>query len=184
MKPAPIIDFAAHLSRLDSVSPVEVKGRVKEVIGLVAKATVPEAWIGELCLIHNPRSKTPVKAEVVGFQDGDVMLMPLGDLANIGPQSEVMATRTTPDRPVGERSAGPGAERPGRADGHGDHGSAALHGRLSRLRPSARPDASQPGDQAAFDRRARHRCAADLRRRPARRIVRRGRASARARCSA
>jgi len=87
-----IIDFTRYLDRLDTVSPVEVKGRVKEVIGLVVKATVPEAWIGELCLIHSPRSSIPVKAEVVGFQDGDVLLMPLGDLVHIGPQSEVTAT--------------------------------------------------------------------------------------------
>ena len=87
-----IIDFGKYLDRLETASPVEVKGRVKEVIGLVVKATVPEAWVGELCLIHNPRSSVPVKAEVVGFQDGDVLLMPLGDLVNIGPQSEVVAT--------------------------------------------------------------------------------------------
>ena len=92
MSAANIIDFGKYLSRLDTVSPVEVRGRVKEVIGLVVKATVPEAWVGELCLIHNPRSSVPVKAEVVGFQDGDVLLMPLGDLVNIGPQSEVVAT--------------------------------------------------------------------------------------------
>ena len=67
-----------------------MKGRVKEVIGLIVRASVPEAWIGELCLIYNPRSSVPVKAEVVGFQDGDVLLMPLGDLVNIGPQSDVV----------------------------------------------------------------------------------------------
>jgi flagellar protein export ATPase FliI len=89
MKPIPIIDFGAHLSRLDSVSPVEVKGRVKEVVGLVARATMPDTWIGELCEIRSPRSKAPVLAEVVGFESGDAMLMPLGDLANIGPASEV-----------------------------------------------------------------------------------------------
>ena len=43
---------------------------------------------GELCLIHNPGARAyPVKAEVVGFQDGDVLLMPLGDLVNVlGPE--------------------------------------------------------------------------------------------------
>ena len=36
MRPVPVIDFGAHLTRLDSVSPVEVKGRVKE-----ARVVVP-----------------------------------------------------------------------------------------------------------------------------------------------
>jgi ATP synthase in type III secretion protein N len=89
---APLIDFAKYLDRLDQASPVEVKGRVKEVVGLLVRASLAEAWIGELCLIYNPRSKTPVKAEVVGFQGGDVLLMPLGELTNIGPSSDVVPT--------------------------------------------------------------------------------------------
>jgi type III secretion system H+-transporting two-sector ATPase len=56
------------------------------------KAALPEAWIGELCLIRSPRSPEPVKAEVVGFRDGDVLLMPLGELVNVGPHSEVVPT--------------------------------------------------------------------------------------------
>jgi flagellar protein export ATPase FliI len=65
---------------------------VKELIGLMVRAALPEAFMGELCLIHSPRSRVPMKAEVVGFQGGDVLLMPIGDLADIGPQSEVTGT--------------------------------------------------------------------------------------------
>jgi ATP synthase in type III secretion protein N len=86
------IDLDKYLSEVERVCPVRVKGRVKDVVGLVIRAAVPEVWVGELCLIYNPRSTAPVKAEVVGFQGGDVLLMPLGDLMNIGPQSEVVPT--------------------------------------------------------------------------------------------
>src|SRR5262245_44867356 len=86
------IDLDKYLSEVERVSPVRVKGRVKDVVGLIIRAAVPEVWVGELCLIYNPRSTAPVKAEVVGFQGGDVLLMPLGDLMNIGPQSEVVPT--------------------------------------------------------------------------------------------
>ena len=86
------IDLDKYFSEIERTSPVRVKGRVKDVVGLVIRAAVPEVWIGELCLIYNPRSSAPVKAEVVGFQHGDVLLMPLGDLMNIGPQSEVVPT--------------------------------------------------------------------------------------------
>jgi len=92
MRPLATVDLGTYLDRLDAVSPVQVRGLVKEVVGLVVKATAPEAWVGELCEIYNPRSKTPVKAEVVGFEGGDVMLMPLGELTNIGPNSEVATT--------------------------------------------------------------------------------------------
>lgn len=89
---SPTAGLDRYLKRLERVKPVAVRGRVKEVIGLLVKATVPEAWMGELCLIYNPRSSQPVKAEVVGFKGEDVLLMPLGDLMNIGIQSEVVPT--------------------------------------------------------------------------------------------
>src|ERR1700746_2382391 len=84
------LDIGRYLSKIDRTSPVSSKGRVKEVIGLLVRAIVPEARVGELCLIHNSRSPAAVKAEVVGFQGGDVLLMPLGELADIGPESEVV----------------------------------------------------------------------------------------------
>jgi len=92
MNNASPIDIGKYLDQIERVSPVRTKGRVKEVTGLLVKATVPDAWVGELCLIDSPRSNHTVKAEVVGFQGGDVLLMPLGDLVNIGPQSEVIPT--------------------------------------------------------------------------------------------
>jgi ATP synthase in type III secretion protein N len=79
---------------------------VTEVIGLVARAALPQAFMGELCLIYNSRSRIPVKAEVVGFQSGQVLLMPIGDLANIGPQSEVSGTGDCLRVPVGESLLG------------------------------------------------------------------------------
>jgi flagellar protein export ATPase FliI len=87
-----LLDFDKYLNTVDQAATVDVKGRVKEVIGLVVRATVPETRVGELCYIYNSRSSVPVKAEVVGFQNGDVLLMPLGDLMNIGPSSEVQST--------------------------------------------------------------------------------------------
>ena len=81
-----------YLSEIDSCSPFVAKGRVKALVGLLIRATVPDVWIGELCLIYNPRSAHPVKAEVVGFENGDVLLMALGALVDIGPQSEVIPT--------------------------------------------------------------------------------------------
>jgi flagellar protein export ATPase FliI len=96
------IDFGKYLERLERAAPVRVKGRVKEAVGLLVKAHVPEAWIGELCLIYSPRSSVPVKAEVVGFQDSSVLLMPLGDLMNIGPESDVVPTGNCVTVKVGE----------------------------------------------------------------------------------
>ena len=87
-----VADIRRYLERIERTSPVQVRGKVKEVVGLIVRAVLPEAWIGEMCLIRNPRASQPVKAEVVGFRDGDVLLMPLGELVNVGPHSEVVPT--------------------------------------------------------------------------------------------
>ncbi len=102
MNSAKIIDFDAYFRGIEEASPVQVKGRVNQVIGLLVRASMPQAFVGELCLIYNPRSRVPVKAEVVGFQSGDVLLMPIGDLTNIGSQSEVEATGNCLTVKVGE----------------------------------------------------------------------------------
>ena len=96
------LDIDKYLSKIDQASPVSSKGLVKEVIGLLVKATVPEARIGELCMIRNSRSSIAIKAEVVGFQGGDVLLMPLGELSDIGPESEVVPTGRSLTIRVGE----------------------------------------------------------------------------------
>ena len=100
------LDVQHYLDRIDRATPVQVRGRVKEVVGLLVKAIVPEAWIGEMCLIRNPRSSEPLKAEVVGFRDGDVLLMPLGELVNIGPHSEVIPTGNCLTVKVGDELLG------------------------------------------------------------------------------
>lgn len=92
MSALPQIDFDQLFATLDRANPVEVTGRVKSVTGLLVKASLPDAFVGEVCQIFTGRSRVPLRAEVVGFQDGDVLLMPLGELTNIGPSSEVLPT--------------------------------------------------------------------------------------------
>lgn len=88
----PSLDVNKYFDLLDQATPVEVRGRVTEVTGLVMKAYVPGARIGDLCLISSTYQKEPIGAEVVGFKDGQVFLMPLGDMEGIGLDSEVMNT--------------------------------------------------------------------------------------------
>ena len=99
-------ELDSYLSEIDRSPRFVAKGRVKALVGLLIRATVPDAWIGELCLIYNSRSPHPVKAEVVGFEDGDVLLMPLGALVDIGPQSEVLPTGKYLSVKVGDQLLG------------------------------------------------------------------------------
>ncbi len=86
------LDFSKYFEDLDEISPVEVRGRVTEVVGLIVKAVVPNVWVGELCLIRTPHTTRPIKAEVVGFLNSEVLLMPLGNMRFIGMNCEVIPT--------------------------------------------------------------------------------------------
>jgi type III secretion protein N (ATPase) len=85
------IDLSRYYALLKDASLLRVRGRVTELTGLVIKASVPNVRVGEVVLIKG-RTRAAVKAEVVGFQGDEVMLMPLGELYGIGPDSEVIPT--------------------------------------------------------------------------------------------
>ena len=80
-----------YIDRVDDAEPVRVRGRVREVTGLVVRASVPEAAVGELVQI-GLRDGSVMPAEVVGFEGEEVVLMPLGDVAGIGPSAVVEST--------------------------------------------------------------------------------------------
>jgi len=55
-------------------------GRVTRVVGLVIEATGLDVGVGELCRVTSLTDDRSVLAEVVGFNEHNVMLMPLGEL--------------------------------------------------------------------------------------------------------
>ena len=71
---------------------MENRGRVAQLIGLVIESEGPMAAIGEVCRIESSKQEAPTFAEVVGFRNHHLLLMPLGDVAGIHPGSEVVAT--------------------------------------------------------------------------------------------
>ncbi|WP_232697033.1 flagellar protein export ATPase FliI [Brevibacillus daliensis] len=86
------LDTAKYLTTLRNVNPHRINGKVMQVVGLTVESQGPEAKLGEVCLIESPHHNEPIMAEVVGFRDNRVLLMPLGDLSHIGPGCDVVAT--------------------------------------------------------------------------------------------
>lgn len=78
------------LARLDTVERFATFGRVSRLVGLVIEATGLDVGIGELCRINSLSSDHSVLAEVVGFHERGVLLMPLGELAGLHPGSAVL----------------------------------------------------------------------------------------------
>ncbi|OGQ21559.1 MAG: hypothetical protein A3I05_03400 [Deltaproteobacteria bacterium RIFCSPLOWO2_02_FULL_44_10] len=102
----PIVDFHKYHHLLSSVSTYNIKGKVTELTGLVVKAVVPGVRIGELCFIVPYHGLPPIKAEVVGFRDQEVLLMPLGNLEGIGLGNDVIPTGHTLTVRVGKQLLG------------------------------------------------------------------------------
>ena len=93
-------------SRLSSTRLVQNRGRVTQMIGLVIESQGPMASVGEICRIESQVTGQGTEAEVVGFRDRKLLLMPLGDVQGICPGSEVIATGHSLRVPVGDELLG------------------------------------------------------------------------------
>ncbi len=77
---------------LGEVDTIRRLGRVRQTIGLIIESDGPPARVGELCHIHTDDERAPILAEVVGFRDNRLLMMPFGDTEQIRVNSEVVAT--------------------------------------------------------------------------------------------
>lgn len=100
------INISKYLDTLEELKLTEYRGKVSKVIGLTIESNGPEVDIGDLCYIIGSRSKESIPAEVVGFKEGAVLLMPLGSMEGIGPGSDVIARNETLRVGVGEEFMG------------------------------------------------------------------------------
>ncbi len=89
-----LIDFHKYYSALDGVRLMSCQGSVVRVSGATVESAGPVIGLGELCGIHL-RDGRRVLAEVVGFRDDHLILLPLEHIEGISPGDTVTA-RTTP----------------------------------------------------------------------------------------
>ena len=68
-----------------------VDGKVARMVGVVIEAYGRGSSIGGTCDIFTRDGSSCIAAEVVGFKEDRVLLMPLGDLRGVGPGSRVVA---------------------------------------------------------------------------------------------
>jgi FliI/YscN family ATPase len=79
----------ALLPALEDVPRYAQYGRVARVVGLVIEASGLDVALGELCRIQSLAHGNTVLAEVVGFHERGILLMPLGELEGVHPGSAV-----------------------------------------------------------------------------------------------
>jgi len=86
-----VIDLSRYETVLNRINPIRVNGKVSEIIGLMVQGNGPAASIGEVCGIIPVNSDKPVEAEVVGFKNGRVLLMPLESIQGLGPGCKILS---------------------------------------------------------------------------------------------
>ena len=87
----PTFSVDKYHEALHSTAPIRANGRVKKVVGLVIEASGPASQIGCVCDIAGEGSTGTVSAEVLGFKEDSVLLMPLEDIRSLGPGCKVVA---------------------------------------------------------------------------------------------
>ncbi len=97
----PLINFEKYNVLMDK-SYTSQLGKVAKVVGLTIESIGPSAKLNDLCLIRSNNRTEPVKAEVVGFRDDRVLLMPYDDVEGVGLGSWVENTGAPLQVAVGE----------------------------------------------------------------------------------
>lgn len=88
-------------SILDGIVTIRPRGKISKIVGLTIESEGPPVELGEICTIKSSKNPKIVLAEVVGFRDKTVILMPLGDMEDLGPGWAVEASGKKMMTPVG-----------------------------------------------------------------------------------
>ncbi|MBI4650909.1 FliI/YscN family ATPase [Candidatus Desantisbacteria bacterium] len=101
-----LIDLKQHFTKVTNSNLIKLNGRVTQITGLIIESYGPNAFIGELCHIVPKNTSQKILAEVVGFRNDKILLMPFGDIRGISPGSEVISIGMQFNIRVGEKLIG------------------------------------------------------------------------------
>lgn len=95
------VEYSRYLQRIEAARIITQSGTVSRVAGLMVESRGPAVAIGSLCRIEPADGSAPVLAEVVGFKEKMIFLMPLDTLEGITPGSIVVTSGEQLRVPVG-----------------------------------------------------------------------------------
>ena len=75
-----MISLERYKNVLNSIEPKRAIGKVIQIVGLIIEADGPSGKISDLCYIYNNSDEPPIWAEIVGFRQDRILLMPLGSM--------------------------------------------------------------------------------------------------------
>lgn len=100
------LNFSRYEKIIGSLKVTQEVGKVTQVTGFLIRGYIPGACLGSICEIHPVAGQQPFLAEVVGFRDRHVLLMPLGEMQGVGLGSKIVLLETSATIKVGDRLLG------------------------------------------------------------------------------
>src|SRR6185503_7040047 len=98
--------LAAYLSQVPALDPAPIVGHVTRVVGLLVESRGPVASVGEICEVRPQRGGQALLVEVVGFRDGRLLSVPLGDTSGISSGDRILARGASLTIPCGPELLG------------------------------------------------------------------------------
>lgn len=97
------VDLTRYQRSFDGASLVREGGKVTQVVGQMLIGYLPGAAVGSICRVYAATGRSePFAAEVIGFKDKSVLMMPLGEMRGIGHGSKIILDRQVATVRVGE----------------------------------------------------------------------------------
>jgi len=96
-----LFDVGQYETAVKKADSFERIGKVTQVVGLAVECVGLSARMNDVCRIYTGGHGDYIQADVVGFRDNKVLLMPLGELSGVGPDNYVVCTGDTLRVPVG-----------------------------------------------------------------------------------
>lgn len=88
-----VLSLERYIDHVERGEPIQLEGKVSKVIGTIIEGTGPSMPVGGVCKIFSPLASNRVRAEVVGFREGSLLLMPLEESDGVEPGSIIIADR-------------------------------------------------------------------------------------------
>jgi len=96
------LDFSFVKAKAMQTDLYRYMGKIDKIVGTTIQSTGPVCNIGDVCRIYHKGEASHIFAEVVGFNQNNVLLMPYSDIEGVGPGSIVDNTGDKLEIKVGE----------------------------------------------------------------------------------
>ncbi|ALD96380.1 FliI/YscN family ATPase [Pseudomonas syringae] len=78
--------------RLQLAQPRPMRGTLRSIRGVLLRASVAGVRIGELCMLRDLGNGRELSAEVIGFDEDDAILSPIGSMEGLSTRTQIIAT--------------------------------------------------------------------------------------------